>query len=67
MDLPAPQAYVQDGDDATGESWKAWKQGFQVYLAAKNLDQAAGRQKVNVLLHILRPDIQHIQVQRRGT
>ena len=55
MDLPAPQAYVQDGDDATGESWKAWKQGFQVYLAAKNLDQAAGRQKVNVLLHILRP------------
>lgn len=55
MDIPPPPAFKPDRNE-TGLSWKAWKQGFEVYLEAKDLATAPGKRTVNILLHLLGQD-----------
>ena len=55
MDIPPPPSFRPDGD-RTGQSWRTWKQGFEVYLAARDLDTAPGKRKVSLLLHFLGPE-----------
>ena len=52
MDIPPPKPFRPDGHDS-GQSWRAWKQAFTVYLSARDLDGASGKRKVSLLLHLL--------------
>ena len=56
MDIPPPKQFRQDASDKTGEGWRIWKQQFQIYMAARDLEAAPGRRKVNMLLHLLGQD-----------
>ena len=58
MDIPPPPAFDVRGDTGSdkGQSWKAWTVSFKIYLSARDLDQAAGKRKVSLLLHFMGQD-----------
>ena len=56
MDLPVPKPFRPDGGGCYGDQWAAWKEAFEIYICAKGLDDAAGKRKVCLLLHLLGPD-----------
>ncbi len=56
MDIQPPKLFVPDERDTTGDNWQASKQSFQVYIIAKGLEDASGKRKVNILLHLLGPE-----------
>ena len=58
--LPPPKPFRPDATDVTGETWKSWKQSFEIYLAARALDEASDKRKVNLLLHLLGVDGQKL-------
>ena len=58
MDIP-PSSTFGPGDshsDTNGQSWKSWKQSFEIYLEAKGMADAGGKRKVCLLLHFPGPD-----------
>ena len=58
MGIPPPPTF-RPGDshsDTNGQSWKSWKQSFEIYLEAKGVADAGGKRKVCLLLHFLGPD-----------
>ena len=57
MDIPPPPSFKPDRSaEKSSQTWKSWKQGFEVYLSARDLDNASGKRKVNLLLHFLGPE-----------
>ena len=59
MDLLPPKPFRADEKDCTGETWKAWKQSFKIYISARDLNEATDKRKINLLLHLLGPDRQN--------
>ena len=57
MNIPPPPEFkAKYKNEKAGQSWKEWKQLFQVYLSATDLEEVNGKGKVSLLLHFLGPD-----------
>ena len=56
MDIPPRPTFRADQGAESSQMWKSWKQSFIIYLSARDLDNAAGKRKVSLLLHFLGQD-----------